>query len=82
MYALNNLKGNGKEDGGDHIYKPLETSDQTSPSDLLTTKVKDSKKLKPPLWNTLEFYIHYVILFIFVVSIFYTATHISKGTYM
>ncbi|CAB4473157.1 uncharacterized protein OCT59_028303 [Rhizophagus irregularis] len=80
MYALNNLKGKGKEDDGDHIYTALGTSEQSSSSDILTTKVKEPTKLKPPLWNTLEFYIYYVIISFSLAYAFYMAYDISKET--
>lgn len=82
MYALNNLKGKGKEDDGDHIYTALGTSEQSSSSDILTTKVKEPTKLKPPLWNTLEFYIYYVIISFSLAYAFYMAYDISKGMYL
>jgi hypothetical protein len=75
MYALNNLKGKEKDDG-DHSttkYTSLGTIEQSS---FTTIKNKNSK---PPLWNTLEFYVYYIIVIVSLLYAFYVGYRISKG---
>ncbi|CAG8447019.1 4285_t:CDS:10 [Funneliformis caledonium] len=78
MYELNNIEGKGKDATADYSSTKY-TSLDSSPS-ISTTKSKRPVKLNPPLWNTLEFYIHFFIVIISIVYMFYVGYHISKET--
>jgi len=72
MYALNNLKEVKKDEDNhsDTKYTVLGSSASTT---------TETRNLKPPLWNTLEFYIYYAIVVISAAYSFYVGYRISKG---
>ncbi|CAI2163199.1 1821_t:CDS:10 [Funneliformis geosporum] len=77
MYELNNIEGNGKDAAAADYSSTKYTSLESSPSNIST---KRSVKLNPPLWNTLEFYIHFFIVITSIMYMFYVGYHISKET--
>ncbi|CAG8451509.1 8192_t:CDS:2 [Funneliformis mosseae] len=76
MYELNNIEGKGKDATAD--YSSTKYTSLDSSLSISTTKSKRPVKLNPPLWNTLEFYIHFFIVIISIVYMFYVGYHISK----